>query len=146
MHVYLSISIRLNHDCCGNTSCCSFLRERERVHLSPHIPFDPAFARWVPVWLAPMAPPLRRQSEFQEFAFDAIDYRTVLSIFSSSTGSKRSPCVMLTDHFLCVLFDGEPHRSTDVTFATQSLRSMHLLKHYLNLMNMTIFNTTMCSS
>lgn len=109
VHVYLSI-IRLNHECCGSTSCCSFLRERERVHLSPHIPFDPAFARWAPVWLAPMAPPLRRQSEFQEFAFDAIDYRTVLSVFSSSTGSKHGPCVILTDHFLCVLLGGEPHR------------------------------------
>lgn len=47
-----SASIRSNHERRGSTFCCSFLRERERVHLSPHIPSDPAFARWAPVRLA----------------------------------------------------------------------------------------------
>lgn len=35
-----------------STFCCFFLRKRERVHLSPHIPSDPAFARWSPLRLA----------------------------------------------------------------------------------------------
>lgn len=48
----LSGSVRSNHERRGSTFCCSFLRERERVHLSPHIPSDPAFARWAPVRLA----------------------------------------------------------------------------------------------
>jgi len=82
-------------ECCGSTFCCSFLRERERVHLSPHIPFDPAFARWAPVWLASMAPPLRRQSEFQEFA---IDYKTVFTIFFLLIGSKQCHLERITSY------------------------------------------------
>lgn len=47
-----STSVRSNHECRGSTFCCSFLRERERVHLSPHIPSNPASARWAPVQFA----------------------------------------------------------------------------------------------
>lgn len=144
--VSFSIGVRLNHECCGSTSCCSFLRERERVHLSPHIPSDPAFARWAPVWLAPMAPPLRRQSEFQEFAFDAIDYKTV---FSSLIGSKQPTCQLNGSLLMKMCLDSVANLIfTNVTFSIQMLWSIAaVLQQYCsNLINMMIFNTSMYSS
>lgn len=108
----LGVGIRLNHKCCGSASCCSFLWERERVHLSPHIPSDPAFARWAPVRLAPMAPPLRRQSGISRIRVRCNRLQNRFSPFSPRWLDSNSPRVILTDHFLrrCILFGGGSRR------------------------------------
>jgi len=70
---------------------------------------------------APMAPPLPRQSEFQEFTLDAIDYKTVSRrfLFVDWANSPHLNGSLLVK--MCLTLGGGPNRYRCYVLKTQSL-------------------------